>query len=92
MSTYAYRKPDKSDEVAAEDLYSEPAGKTYYCPDPDCLAWLTPVMRNGIRNPISVLFPAIRIVRVAPSRKTQQVRRSDMTSGSSISTAFFPTL
>lgn len=42
MSTYAYRKPDKSDEVAAEDLYSEPAGKTYYCPDPDCLAWLTP--------------------------------------------------
>ena len=58
MSTYAYRKPDKSDEVAAEDLYSEPAGKMYYCPDPDCLAWLTPVMRNGIRNPYFRALPS----------------------------------
>lgn len=58
MSTYAYRKPDKSDEIAAKDLYGEPTGKTYYCPDPDCSAQLTSVMRHGIKAPYFRALPS----------------------------------
>ena len=58
MSTYAYRKPDKSDEITAKDLYDEPTGKTYYCPDPDCSAQLTSVMRHGIKAPYFRALPS----------------------------------
>lgn len=58
MSTYACRKPDKSDEIAAENLYGEPPGETYYCPDLDCPAKLTPVMRHGIKAPYFRALPS----------------------------------
>lgn len=58
MSTYAYRKPDKSDEISAEDLYGEPSGQTYYCPDPGCSAQLTSVMRHGIKAPYFRALPS----------------------------------
>lgn len=32
MSTYAYRRPDKSDEIAAKDLYGEPTEKRTIAP------------------------------------------------------------
>lgn len=51
MSKLAYRKLNKTHLIKAEDLYGEPPGRTYYCPDPDCPAQLTRVMSQGIKAP-----------------------------------------
>ena len=50
MSKYAYRKPNKTDLIQAKDLYDEPPGRTYYCPDSDCSAQLTRVFLKGINT------------------------------------------
>ena len=48
----------KAMKLPPKTFIASPQERRTIAPTPDCLAWLTPVMRNGIRNPYFRALPS----------------------------------